>query len=316
MVSSSATATSVATPIQRRSRSATRPTARRDAAPKAGAAVAGAATAPDGGINASGPTAHAAATAAAPCCWAPAPAGPDRSAGRSASMSMPSDSQAKRAAVRWPKNSVSSRRAAKLLAAGAPSSKRFTTTFSGRMPTVASAPTGRSPAGHSSSLSRTRILPSASTMPGSMFMRPTKPAQKRVRGDAVELVGRAGLLDAALVHQHHAVGHRQGLFLVVRDHHAGDAQALLQCADFAAQAGAHLARRAPTAARRAAAGAGWVPARAPGQCAAAARPKAAPGICRHAPPGPPGRSSRASAWRSGAPARRWAAGRRRCSAVP
>ncbi|MCY1236012.1 hypothetical protein D3C87_958430 [compost metagenome] len=103
------------------------------------------------------------------------------SAGSSASISMPSGSQARRAEVRLPKNSVSSRRAAKLLV---PSSepKRFTTTCSGRMPTVACEPTLRLPGAQNSSLSRTRTLPSASTVAGSMFMRPTKPATKRVRG--------------------------------------------------------------------------------------------------------------------------------------
>ena len=56
----------------------------------------------------------------------------------------------------------------------------------------------------------------------------------------VKLLGRALLLDTALVHQHHAVGHGERFFLVVRDHHAGNAQLALQLADFAAQLGAHL----------------------------------------------------------------------------
>ena len=59
-------------------------------------------------------------------------------------------------------------------------------------------------------------------------------------GPGIELLGRALLLDAALVHEHHAVGHGQGLFLVVRDHDGGNAQLALQLADLAAQLGAHL----------------------------------------------------------------------------
>ena len=52
----------------------------------------------------------------------------------------------------------------------------------------------------------------------------------------VDLARRADLLERALVHHHDAVGHRQRLFLVVRDHDGRDADPLLQAADLAAQA--------------------------------------------------------------------------------
>ena len=42
------------------------------------------------------------------------------------------------------------------------------------------------------------------------------------------VAGAAGLLDAALVHHHHAVGHFHGLFLVVRDEHAGQVHLVVQ----------------------------------------------------------------------------------------
>jgi hypothetical protein len=51
---------------------------------------------------------------------------------------------------------------------------------------------------------------------------------------------RAHLLDHALVHQHHAVGHFQRLFLVVGDEDAGDVQLVVQAAQPAAQFLAHL----------------------------------------------------------------------------
>src|SRR5262245_11712432 len=61
---------------------------------------------------------------------------------------------------------------------------------------------------------------------------------ERARGLLVDLARRADLLEPALVHHHHAVGHRQRLFLVVRHHDGGDADLLLQTADLAAQADA------------------------------------------------------------------------------
>ena len=53
---------------------------------------------------------------------------------------------------------------------------------------------------------------------------------------AVDLHRRADLLDHALVHHDDAVGHRQRLFLVVRDHDRRDAELSLQRADLLAQA--------------------------------------------------------------------------------
>ena len=56
---------------------------------------------------------------------------------------------------------------------------------------------------------------------------------------AVDLVGRADLLDPALAHHHDPVGHGERLLLVVRDHDRGHAEPVLQVADLAAQPGAH-----------------------------------------------------------------------------
>jgi hypothetical protein len=56
----------------------------------------------------------------------------------------------------------------------------------------------------------------------------------------VQRPGRAHLFDAALVHQHDAVGQALRLFLVVRDHQRGQAQPRLQLAQLAAQPRAHL----------------------------------------------------------------------------
>ena len=64
---------------------------------------------------------------------------------------------------------------------------------------------------------------------------PTKSATNGVAGSLVDLARRADLLDHALVHHDDAVGHRQRLFLVVRDHDRRDAEPLLQRADLAAQ---------------------------------------------------------------------------------
>ena len=54
------------------------------------------------------------------------------------------------------------------------------------------------------------------------------------RGPLVELLGRAHLLDAPVLQQHHAVGHGHRLGLVVGDVDHGDAEPLLQAADLAA----------------------------------------------------------------------------------
>ena len=56
----------------------------------------------------------------------------------------------------------------------------------------------------------------------------------------VDFSGRADLLDLALVHQHHAVGHFERFFLVVRDEDAGDVQLVVQAPQPAAQLLAHL----------------------------------------------------------------------------
>jgi hypothetical protein len=54
----------------------------------------------------------------------------------------------------------------------------------------------------------------------------------------IDVVRAADLLDDAVVHDHDAVGHRQRLLLVVRDHDRRHAELLLQAADLAAQADA------------------------------------------------------------------------------
>ena len=61
----------------------------------------------------------------------------------------------------------------------------------------------------------------------------------------VDLVRRADLLDLALVHQHHLVGHLQRLLLVVRDEDAGDVQLVVQAPQPAAQLLAHLGVERP-----------------------------------------------------------------------
>lgn len=50
----------------------------------------------------------------------------------------------------------------------------------------------------------------------------------------INLFGRANLLDHAMVHHHNPVGHGQRLVLIVRHQNSGNAQPLLQAADFAA----------------------------------------------------------------------------------
>jgi hypothetical protein len=63
---------------------------------------------------------------------------------------------------------------------------------------------------------------------------------ERGRRLAIDFARRADLLDQPLVHDHHAVGDRQRFLLVVGDQDGGHPEALLQQADFAAQAHAHL----------------------------------------------------------------------------
>ncbi|MNF84319.1 hypothetical protein D3C84_666730 [compost metagenome] len=55
----------------------------------------------------------------------------------------------------------------------------------------------------------------------------------------IDLLWGAHLHYAATLHHHDAVGHGQGLFLIVGHHDGGDAKALLQDADLAAKVGAH-----------------------------------------------------------------------------
>jgi hypothetical protein len=49
----------------------------------------------------------------------------------------------------------------------------------------------------------------------------------RLRG-ALDILRRATLLHDAVMHDHRQVGHGEGLFLIVRDEHSGDAQPLLK----------------------------------------------------------------------------------------
>ena len=56
---------------------------------------------------------------------------------------------------------------------------------------------------------------------------PTNPATKRVAGLLVDIGRGADLLDAPVVEDRHAVGHRQRLALVVRHVDEGDADLLL-----------------------------------------------------------------------------------------
>ena len=60
-----------------------------------------------------------------------------------------------------------------------------------------------------------------------------------------DFVGRAGLLDAAVVHHHDLVGHFEGFFLVVGDEEAGDVDFVVQFAQPAAQPLTHLGVERP-----------------------------------------------------------------------
>ena len=60
-----------------------------------------------------------------------------------------------------------------------------------------------------------------------MFTLPMNSATKRVARELVDLVRRAHLHDAALVHHADARGERHRLFLIVRDDDEGDAELLL-----------------------------------------------------------------------------------------
>ena len=69
---------------------------------------------------------------------------------------------------------------------------------------------------------------------------PMKPATKRFAGLLVELLGRAHLLEHAVVHDRDPVAHRHRLDLVVGDVDRGRADLLLQPPDLAARLGAQL----------------------------------------------------------------------------
>ena len=67
-----------------------------------------------------------------------------------------------------------------------------------------------------------------------------KPATKRLAGPLVELLGRAGLLQAPVVHDRDPVAHRHRLDLVVGDVDGGRADLLLEALDLAAGLHAQL----------------------------------------------------------------------------
>ncbi len=69
---------------------------------------------------------------------------------------------------------------------------------------------------------------------------PMKPWTKAVAGLVIDVVGRADLLDLALVHHHDAVGDFQRLLLVVGDEDRGDVDLVMQRAQPFAQLLAHL----------------------------------------------------------------------------
>ena len=99
----------------------------------------------------------------------------------------------------------------------------------------------------------------------------------------VDLIGSAGLLDFALVHDHDPVGHLQRLLLIVGDEDAGDVDFVVQPV---AASGAVL--RAPgrpgrRTARPAAAPGVRPPGHGPGRSAGAARRRAVPGNARPVP---------------------------------
>ncbi len=121
---------------------------------------------------------------------------------------------------------------------------------------------------------------------------PTKSATKRACRPAVDFKRRSNLLDAAVVHDHDPVGHRQGFLLVVGHHDRRHAEPPLQVPDFVAQPARAPARRAPTRVHRAAEARATWRAPAPRRPAAAARPKAEPDIFRPDPPDRPAAAAR------------------------
>ena len=59
------------------------------------------------------------------------------------------------------------------------------------------------------------------------------------------VAARADLLDAPVVHHHHAIGHFQRFLLVMRDKHTGDVHLIVQTPQPAAQLLAHLGIERP-----------------------------------------------------------------------
>ena len=62
-----------------------------------------------------------------------------------------------------------------------------------------------------------------------------KVVNERAGGVVVNFVGRANLLDPALVHYHNAIGHFQRFFLIVRHEDAGDVNFVMQLSQPTAQ---------------------------------------------------------------------------------
>jgi hypothetical protein len=84
-----------------------------------------------------------------------------------------------------------------------------------------------------------RTCPRSTTTPGQEIGRADKVRDERALRRPIDLGRRADLLDHALVHHDDAVGHRQRLFLVVRDHDGRDLEALVEPPDLRPQMRAH-----------------------------------------------------------------------------
>ena len=149
--------------------------------------------------------------------------------------------------------------------------------------------------------------------PGCRFAAPRKVATKRVAGREYSSCGRAHLQQAPEVHDADAVGHREGLFLVVRHQHRGDARARAAPGGWCGAVPRGSWHRARRRAHRAAAPRACGRARAPPPRAAAGRRRAAPAAARRAPRAPPAAAAPCAA--GGARARACAAraARTRCS---
>ena len=116
-----------------------------------------------------------------------------------------------------------------------------------RTENTGSGPTGRPavmpctiwPAAVSSAI-RPSSARSGRSRPAIRLAEPTKSATNAVARAIVDLLGRADLLDLAVVHDDDPVGHRQRLLLVVRDVERGDAEPVLQFAQLDPHLGAQL----------------------------------------------------------------------------